>query len=512
MTNRRVAVIMGFILLISVSCLNLNSKNTPSLTPADGDQNIPTASEPDLSDKDIFQNDLFSFNIPSGWIIHEGTSVQGKNGWNYRNLNLNILVEIKGPQSIPNATIADRAIPSGSSLEDEYQSTYADPLPAINQINESQTTVDGLAGYTIHYNRPWGEPWYTFEETWFEKDGHIYVIACQFNLNHDDERYGCDAILQSFHFRNDQMTEESVVPKGKLYLNTVTVPPGGCPENLVKLVFAYDPLDLDSSHYGIYISDGDGGNPTRLPDQDAHYNTMPAWSPERCRVAFTSQTEETDHDIFIINADGTGLRQLTNDPARDMFPDWSFDGKTIAFVSYRDGYRNIYVMDSAGGPARQITFNGGDYTQWLAFSPVDDTVAYTFNPAGENVGGSIYLIHADGTGQIQLTIPPGRANDSEPAWSPDGKQIYFLSNRSAYVEIWVVNVDGSGVRQISNVTGAGVAIDHSLRVSPDGKYLIFYGAGSEGVEFSTDLFRLNIDGSGLINLTRSTGQEEWIDW
>jgi TolB protein len=158
-----------------------------------------------------------------------------------------------------------------------------------------------------------------------------------------------------------------------------------------------------------------------------------------------------------------------------------------------------------------LTFNQKEFTQWLAWSPDGEYIAYTYNPEGEEPGESIHIIRPDGSDHRQVTPTTGRKHDGEPTWAPDSQKLYFISNRSSQVEIWEINLDGSGLKQISSLYGSGISIDHSLRISPDGRFLIFYGVG-ESVDYMTDLYRIGVDGSGLTNLTRTPGKEEWVDW
>jgi TolB protein len=74
----------------------------------------------------------------------------------------------------------------------------------------------------------------------------------------------------------------------------------------------------------------------------------PQWSPDGERLLFTSDSPLGDADVFVVNADGSGLRNLTNSPGHDTDPIWSPDGRKIAFVSTRDGDYEIYVMDADG--------------------------------------------------------------------------------------------------------------------------------------------------------------------
>jgi TolB protein len=268
---------------------------------------------------------------------------------------------------------------------------------------------------------------------------------------------------------------------------------------------------MPSVHYGIYLMDADGRNRVRLSSPDDKNDTQPAWSPERCRIAFVrfSGTRKGEDDIYVMSADGKTIRRLTTDPARDTFPDWSPDGKQISFISDRDGSRNLFVMDADGGNQRQLTNQqqlprtARGYVQWQQWSPDSQEIAFTYNPRTEQ-GTSIYVIRPDGSGLRQLV---DRA--AEPAWSPDGQKIYFISNRTGGLEIWVINRDGTGLKQVSSVYGV-VFGHHSLRVSPDGKQLAFYG--TEVGRVDTEIYVLNVDGSGLKNISHAKGQDEWLDW
>ncbi len=289
------------------------------------------------------------------------------------------------------------------------------------------------------------------------------------------------------------------------------LPPEGCVENLGKIVFSYDPQDMPSVHYGIYLMDADGRNRIRLSSPEVKNDREPAWSPERCRIAFVrfSGTGKGDDDIYVMSADGKTIRRLTNEPGRDTFPDWSPDGKQISFISDRDGSRNLFVMDANGGNQRQLTNQqllprtAKGYVQWQQWSPDGREIAFTYNP-GTDQGTSIYLIRPDGSGLRQLVDQA-----AEPAWSPDGQKIYFFSNRTGQLEIWVINRDGTGLQQVSNVYGI-VFGHHSLRVSPDGKQLAFYG--TEVGRVDTEIYVINVDGSGLKNISHAEGKDEWLDW
>ncbi len=161
------------------------------------------------------------------------------------------------------------------------------------------------------------------------------------------------------------------------------------------------------------------------------------------KIAFMSD-RDGNVEIYVMNADGSGQKNLTNNPAIDKNPAWSPDGKKIAFDSYRDGNQDIYVMNADGSGQKNLTndlINGG-YPAW---SPDGKKIAFDSYRDGN---WEIYVMNADGSGQKRLTNNP--ADDNFPSWSPDGKKIAFMSDRDGNLEIIVMNADGSGLENLTN--------------------------------------------------------------
>ena len=154
-----------------------------------------------------------------------------------------------------------------------------------------------------------------------------------------------------------------------------------------------------------------GANPQIVSSSLGDFDRAPTWSPDGTQIAFTSY-RDGDSDIYVMDADGGNVQQLTDDPGWDALPDWSPDGTRIAFVSDRDGDREIYVMDVDGGNIQQLTNDPGmdSDPEW---SSDGAWIVFASNRDGDY---DIYTMDAYGGNVQQLTID--EASDVQPAWCP----------------------------------------------------------------------------------------------
>jgi Tol biopolymer transport system component len=198
----------------------------------------------------------------------------------------------------------------------------------------------------------------------------------------------------------------------------------------------------------LYVMNADGGNNTLLvPDcgDDAGGGcVMPAWSPDGTKIAFQMGTR-AGQEVYVINADGSGMRRLTNNPGGDNYdPTWSPDGSRIAFGGRR-GPWGIWIMNSNGSNQYSIS---GDMDGGPSWSP-DGTRIVFDSPSGIYRGNTqIYVMNIDGSNMTRLTS--NSANDTGPKWSPNGTRIAFSSDRDGNSEIYVMNADGSGQTNLTN--------------------------------------------------------------
>jgi TolB protein len=152
-------------------------------------------------------------------------------------------------------------------------------------------------------------------------------------------------------------------------------------------------------------------------------------------------------DLYSAREDGSDLRQLTKDPAIEVSPSWSPDGKRLAFVSDRTGAPQIYVMNADGSDVRRLTFQG-NYNANPAWSPDSRWIAYQTRLEGQF---DIWLIDPEGGSGVPLIENP--RNDESPAWSPDGRKLAFSSTRRGRADIYVVDATGENLRRLTE--GAG---------------------------------------------------------
>jgi Tol biopolymer transport system component len=236
-------------------------------------------------------------------------------------------------------------------------------------------------------------------------------------------------------------------------------------------------------------------------------NAYPAWSPDGTRIAFQSN-RTGDHEIYVMNADGSGVRQLTDSDGLDVHPSWSPDGSRIVFASARTtqmysspGKLQIYVMDADGQHPVRLTNNQvNDYSpEW---SPDGQRIAFLSDRDGIP---EVYVMRLDGSQQTNVTahLPKGTERGN-PHWHPDGVHIVFDADTSRRYNIFSVKFDGTDFRQLTR--GGNPVFAASLaRTAPNLAY-------SESIGSNWEIMAAAADGSGAVNVTNDPGRDFWQSW
>ena len=258
----------------------------------------------------------------------------------------------------------------------------------------------------------------------------------------------------------------------------------------------------------IYVVNADGTGRRNLT-RNAGYDAGAVWSPDGQKIAYIGSRGKGSGpwgkaDIYVMNADGSSQQRLTPNPQADLHPVWSPDGRQIAFTSWHSPNWDIWVMNADGSGLENLTKSRAQ--EW----------AYTWSPDGRKLafvrtrnttersdrGWELYVVNADGSGQRRL-LRTARPINAPPAWSPDERRLLFvaLDPTGDNSEISVMNADGS---ELHSLTPAG----HSPAWSPDGRKIAFISTrlGPPAV------YLMNPDGSGVRNLTpgiRGLGTFAW---
>jgi Tol biopolymer transport system component len=248
---------------------------------------------------------------------------------------------------------------------------------------------------------------------------------------------------------------------------------------------------------GIFLLSVETGEKRRLTSPPAHFfgDWNPAFSPDGKTLAFTRAVNGISLDIYVVPVSGGEPRRLTFDDAHLKGLAWTPDGREIVFSSSRGGSVHtaaLWKVPAAGGTPERLT-GVGQNVFTFAIDRQGNRLAYEQRIDDTN----IYRVDvSDSTGQgaphTQLTF--STFEDDSPDYSPDGKKIAFVSDRTGSLEIWTCDSDGDNPIQLTNIGGQHTG---TPRWSPDGQWIVF----DSGVEANQEIFVISADGGKPRRLT-----------
>jgi Tol biopolymer transport system component len=242
----------------------------------------------------------------------------------------------------------------------------------------------------------------------------------------------------------------------------------------------------------IFIMELDGSGLkqlTRSTSKDAY----PSPSPDGKKIAYTADIDGY-WQIMVMDLDGENKVQLTDDPVRSGYPTWSFDGRYIYYEVETEGDWEIYRMNSDGSSRKRLTFNPDAY-DWHPFAhPYRQRVIYESGAVGHE---DLYIMDYDGDNIEKISKRDARKR--VPCMSVDGEYIAFMGYEGETRFVYIMDGDGENIRKISDRPNS----EHPF-ISPDNRVIAF----NSYVDGQSEIFIINMDGSGETRLTSIPG-DDW---
>ncbi|MCG3120694.1 MAG: Protein TolB [bacterium] len=245
----------------------------------------------------------------------------------------------------------------------------------------------------------------------------------------------------------------------------------GCPENLRLLVHA-------------------------LADDIVHSLTGEK-GIAKSRIAFTAATGDSK-EIFVMEFDGSNLRQATSLKSLNLTPAWSNDGREIVFTSYQRGNPDLFVLDLIPGRMSYLIKDNGLHSA-PAWSPDGKKIAFVSTKDGN---AEIYVMEIYTKALQRLTQHP--AIDASPSWSPTGRELVFTSDRLGNPQLFVMDAEGTNLRRLP----IDLSYNDSPAWSPRGDKIAFVSRTPNGF----DIFVYDLGTQAVAQLTSKAGSNEDPCW
>lgn len=215
------------------------------------------------------------------------------------------------------------------------------------------------------------------------------------------------------------------------------------------------------------------------------------------KIAFISD-RDGNKELYVMDYDGSSQTRITTNKVPDMLPAWSADGRRILFTSYRNNNPDLFSYAIYEGQLIPVSTRG--LNTCAAFSPDGSKIAFSSSKEGNT---EIYIANPDGTQARRITN--SQAIDTAPTWAPNGRLLAFTSDRGGSPQIYIMDAEGTEARRLQPQEGS---YNDSAAWSPDGEYVLY--VSREGGEFN--IVKVGLTKMTLIHLTGGMRSNENPSW